>query len=248
MTGICCLSILSGKAESRVVAHRGYWQTEGSAQNSIRSLVKADSVGAYASEFDVWRTTDGVLFCNHDKKFKGVTIEEATSKVVEQIMLDNGEEIPTLRSMLTAAQKLPNLRLVLELKEHTDKAAEEEAVKECVKMIEEFGLTDRTDYITFSHEALRNFVKYAPQGTDIYYLTGDLTPEEIREIGATGIDYHINEFRNHPDWVARAHNLGLKVNVWTVDDPDDIRWCISQNIDLITTNNPTAARLLTTNP
>ena len=41
-------------APTKIVAHRGYWTAPGSAQNSIRSLVKADSVGADASEFDVY--------------------------------------------------------------------------------------------------------------------------------------------------------------------------------------------------
>lgn len=40
-------------AKPKVIAHRGYWNTEGASQNSIRSLVKADSIGCYASEFDV---------------------------------------------------------------------------------------------------------------------------------------------------------------------------------------------------
>ncbi|MCI6894358.1 MAG: glycerophosphodiester phosphodiesterase, partial [Bacteroidales bacterium] len=31
--GVCAYS------QSKVVAHRGYWKTEGSAQNSIRALV-----------------------------------------------------------------------------------------------------------------------------------------------------------------------------------------------------------------
>ena len=46
-------------AKPKVVAHRGYWKTEGSAQNSIRALVKADSVGCHSTEFDVWISADG---------------------------------------------------------------------------------------------------------------------------------------------------------------------------------------------
>lgn len=241
LAAVCCVSAATAGGRTRVVAHRGHWKAEGSAQNSRRSLAKADSVGAYGSEFDVWRTSDGVLFCNHDKKFKGVTIEEANSKVVRNIDLDNGENIPSLHSMLSVAKELPRLRLVLELKEHADKEAEAKAVRECVAMVKETGLAGRTDFITFSKEALRNFVKEAPKGSDIYYLTGNLSPEEVNEAGANGIDYHISEFRKNPDWVARAHALGMKVNVWTVDNPDDMRWCVEQGIDLITTNEPETA-------
>ena len=42
------LALFAGAASAQqVVAHRGYWTAPGSAQNSIRSLVKADSVGVY---------------------------------------------------------------------------------------------------------------------------------------------------------------------------------------------------------
>ena len=38
----------------QIVAHRGYHRAPGSAENSIRALVKADSIGAEWCEFDVW--------------------------------------------------------------------------------------------------------------------------------------------------------------------------------------------------
>ena len=44
---------VNAQERTKVIAHRGYWQTAGSAQNSIRALVKADSIGCYGSEFDV---------------------------------------------------------------------------------------------------------------------------------------------------------------------------------------------------
>ena len=43
------------KAKTGIIAHRGYWKTEGSAQNSIASLTKAQQLGIYGSEFDVNR-------------------------------------------------------------------------------------------------------------------------------------------------------------------------------------------------
>ena len=37
-------------AQSGVIAHRGFWKTDGSAQNSIAALLKADSVGCYGQQ------------------------------------------------------------------------------------------------------------------------------------------------------------------------------------------------------
>ena len=42
-----------------MIAHRGYWKTEGSAQNSISSLQNTHRIGVYGSEFDVHITRDG---------------------------------------------------------------------------------------------------------------------------------------------------------------------------------------------
>ena len=35
-----------------------------------------------------------------------------------------------------------------------------------------------------------------------------------------------------------AHDLGLTVNVWTVDEVEDMKWLIEQKVDFITTNEP----------
>ena len=56
------ISVASAQAQkSQVIAHRGYWKTAGSAQNSITALQKADSIHCYGSEFDVWLTKDNKL-------------------------------------------------------------------------------------------------------------------------------------------------------------------------------------------
>ena len=56
----------------KVIAHRGYWKTPSSAQNSLRALELADSIGVYGSEFDVWLTKDDVLIVNHDAVINGM--------------------------------------------------------------------------------------------------------------------------------------------------------------------------------
>ena len=62
------LSLAAVAQKPLVVAHRGYWKTgkdikmqtaTESAQNSIRSLCKADSIHCWGSEFDIWLTKDG---------------------------------------------------------------------------------------------------------------------------------------------------------------------------------------------
>lgn len=230
-------SMASYAAKPKVIAHRGYWKTEGSAQNSLRSLIKADSVGCYASEFDVWMTPDSVLVVNHDPTINGIMIQNTPSAEVLKQKLSNGENIPTLDSYLKTAQGLKT-RLVLELKTHDSRKQELAAAKKCVKMMKEYGLQDRCDYIVFSKDAFKELVKIAPKGAGVYFLNGDYIPKQVKFAKGTGIDYSLKVMKKHPEWVKGCHDLGLEVNVWTVDEPADMDWCIEQGVDYITTNDP----------
>lgn len=223
--------------KTQVIAHRGFWKTAGSAQNSIAALVKADSIGCYASEFDVWLTTDNQLVVNHDNTFKGVTMQDATAKVCTAVQLDNGEQLPTLQQYLEKARQLKT-RLILELKGHKTPEQETRAVEGIVKMIKDMGLENRTEYITFSQHATKEFIRLAPQSTPVYYLEGDIAPKELKEWGCAGPDYHFSVFKKHPEWIKESHGLGMKVNAWTVNDPKDMEWLIGQGVDFITTNEP----------
>lgn len=226
--------------KAKVVAHRGYWHADGSAQNSIRSLVKADSIDCWGSEFDVWMSKDGTLFVNHDPTIGDVEIQKSKAKVVARQRLPNGEPIPTLEQMLKAAVSLPRLQLVCELKPHADKKQEAKAVKKIIDMVAKYGLENRTTYITFSLEGMKELIKRAPAGTEVYYLNGELTPEQLKEMGAAGMDYNSSVVLKHRDWVDQCHQLGLKVNVWTVDDKHAalLDMLLDMDIDFITTNTP----------
>lgn len=224
-------------ASPKVIAHRGYWKTDGSAQNSIRSIVKADSIHCYASEFDVWMTADSVLVVNHDPEINGVHIESSPASRVLAERLANGEHVPTLESYLTTASKLPS-RIVCEMKRHDSRSHEKAAVKAILAMVKKYGLENKVDYITFSNDGFKNFIKYAPKGTGVYYLDGDYVPSQIKQMGGAGIDYALKVMKKHPEWIKECHDLGLLVNVWTVNSEGDMKWCIDHNVDFITTNEP----------
>jgi glycerophosphoryl diester phosphodiesterase len=220
-----------------VICHRGYWDAEGSAQNSIRSLVKADSIGAWGSEFDVWMTRDGKLVVNHDETFGGITIETAKWKQLKDLRLENGEPLPLLESMLNCGKQLTT-RLIVEMKPHTDKQQEKEAARKIVKMVKKLKLQDRVEYITFSYAGMLELKRLAPAGTPVYYLNGELPPRQLKPLGMAGIDYNIGVMRANPEWIDEAHSLGMKVNVWTVNSERDMDWCINYGVDFITTNAP----------
>ena len=47
-----------------------------------------------------------------------------------------------------------------------------------------------------------------------------------------------------PGFIRKAHNTGLKVHAWTVDDPDDMKRAIANGVDGIITNLPTRLRAI----
>lgn len=226
-------------AQPKVISHRGYWTAPNSAQNSLASFTKADSVGVFGSEIDVWLTADDKLIVNHDRVYKGtdINMEKSTLKEITSIVLPNGENIPTLDAYLRLVAAKPNTRLILEMKSLSDLKREDLAAEKIVKALRKYNLLDRTDIIAFSINACLAFKKLMPDGR-IFYLNGDLAPRSIKKLGLTGIDYSMSVLRKNPKWVEQAHKEGLEVNVWTVDTEEDMRYFIDLGVDYITTDYP----------
>ncbi|MBQ3027273.1 MAG: glycerophosphodiester phosphodiesterase, partial [Alistipes sp.] len=60
----------------------------------------------------------------------------------------------------------------------------------------------------------------------------------VKAMGCTGIDYNIRALKKNKKWIKQAKKLGLTVNVWTVNKESDIRWCIQNGVDIITSDDP----------
>ncbi len=220
-------------AQVRIVAHRGYWQKEGSAQNSLAALRYAGEAGVYGSEFDVCLTKDGVAVVNHDPSINGKIISNSTYNMLKNERLDNGEYIPTLESYLEEGAKWENLRLVMELKPQPTEEMENLLVDLAVAMVDSFQLATRVDYISFSQNICKRLAKKAP-GSMIEYLASDLAPDEVKSWGVNGIDYHFIAFEKKPELIATAHRLGMLVNVWTVNSREKREELEKQGVDMIT--------------
>ncbi len=107
------------KSKPGVVAHRGYYATEGAAQNSLAALKNAQNLNLYGSETDVWLTTDGHLMLNHDQDYQGVVIQNSTYDQVKNLTLSNGEKMPQLQDFLKQlTDKSKTTKLFIEVKDH----------------------------------------------------------------------------------------------------------------------------------
>lgn len=226
-------------AQTKVIAHRGHWDVEGSAPNSVSALKNTHSIKAYGSEFDVHVTKDNIAVINHDDTIRGLSIEESTYDQLKDIQLGNGEKLPTLEQYLIEGKKNKGTQLILELKPHKSKETEDRAVRVITELVKKYKAEKITEYISFSMNICTGLVKEMP-GAEIAYLRGDVAPKELKELGLTGLDYHFKIMEQHPEWIKEAHDLGLSVNVWTINDPAIMQNFVKQGADFITTDDPVA--------
>ena len=226
---------------TQIVAHRGMWKEN--AQNSIASLKAAQEFGCWGSEFDVHVTADDVAIVNHDGIIGETKIQTSPLEEVRQHTLKNGEHVSTLEEYLKQGFKSSNCMLVMEIKPHYNREREDVAVAKCLEGLREQNLLDpsRVAFISFSYYICQELVRLCP-GFTVQYLEGDKTPAEVNADGINGIDYHYSYFQKHPECVKEAHDLGMSVNVWTVDKADVIREMIQLGVDQITTNDPILTR------
>lgn len=237
------LPLVAKDRASQIIAHRGYWKVDGSAQNSISSLKNTYRIGVYGSEFDVHITRDDSVVVFHDDDIEGIKIENAKYADIKDKRLANGEKIPTLREYVAAAKNLGGMKLILEIKEHILKSDEDRCIDSTLNIIHEANLESRVEYISFSRHACDYLVSHVP-GVKVSYLKGDMTPQEVKQAGYTGIDYADKVFELNPSWLSDAKKLGLTTNVWTVNDLKKIKKFLTLGVDYVTTNEPEKAKNL----
>ncbi len=224
-------------AQTRIVAHRGFWDCDGSAQNSLAALSHAQEAGFFGSELDILVTADGIAVVHHDNEIDGLQIEDTPYHKIKDIKIKNGETLPTLEEYLKQAQSGNPIKLILEIKPHRTLNHENCAVLIVTGLVEKYRMRKQVEYISFSLNVCREIKKADPKAK-VSYLAGNLSPEDVKRAGLDGLDYHYTLFEQHPDWIARAHKLGLTVNAWTVNRAEDMRTLIKEGADYITTDKP----------
>ena len=239
-------AVVSCAPKVAVTAHRGFWNCEeaGFAENSIKALEMAQKNHFWGSEFDVHMTSDLVVVVHHDDRIQGKKIHTHDFADFKDYRLKNGEKLPTLDEYLTQGEKGGTV-LVFELKPQIDKAHEDYMVDKSVEALKAHGLYDpkKVIFISFSRNICERIAALCPGFTN-QYLEKNMTPDEVMAKGINGIDYHYSAFNEHPEWVGQAHANKMSVNVWTVDDKEQMKKMIDLGVDCITTNQPLTVREL----
>lgn len=165
-------------------------------------------------------------------------------------VVESGErsKLLTLRRLMrVVADSDRPVRLAIETKHPTRYGGFVE--RTLASLLEEFGWTEvepdgtaRVRVMSFSLLALRRMRVLAPRVPLVLLL--EWMPPPMREgalprgVGTVGISVPI--LRAHPEYVAKVHNRGRAVHVWTVDEAADIERCLEAGVDAIITNRPRA--------
>jgi glycerophosphoryl diester phosphodiesterase len=239
----------------RVIGHRGALAL--APENTMAAFAVAERCGVDAIEFDVHLTADGAPVVIHDETLERTTNGSGAvaSRTLAQVQaLDAGssfgpafagERVPALAEVLTWAAPR-RLGLVLELKQPapgTGRSRDEALPRIVVELVREYGLVERTLFISFDHPSLAHVLTVEPAArvgllTDGPTLIDPLAA--VRAIPAAG-GLHVRW-----PWISRelcdaAHQRGMHVHGWGLRGPiprDVVRRLAAFGVDSLSADAP----------
>ncbi len=242
--------VVGCRSSVEIIAHRGasYLAPE----NTMASVLLGWEKGADV-EVDVYLSKDGRIVVIHDSTTKrtsgGVDLKVSETDSQELRKLDvgsfkapqfAGERIPYLEEVIATIP--PGRKLYIEIK------CKKEILPALRQMIEGSGRKSRIVIICFDLDVATESKKmidvptYWLKGTDKIKDTEQWIPHDpnlaqtAKARGLDGIDVHYAGVTE--EFVRGVRAAGLKLYVWTVDDPDEAARLVALGVDGITTNRP----------
>ena len=242
-----------------VIAHQGgdeLWPG-----NTMYAFEYATELGVDVLEMDLHITKDGVLVISHDETVDRTTdgtgdIEKMTLEEIKALDAgydwspDNGDtfpyrgqgiSIPTLEEVFLA---FPEYRMTIEIKK-----TERLMAQPFCDLIREYDMQDKILVASFHDERMEEFRQVCPevatssarQETTIFVVLSKVflgrlyspdfyalqVPEESSDITVMTAQF-----------VRAAHERNLKVEPWTINDPEQMRQYIDWGVDGIITDRP----------
>ena len=213
-----------------VFAHRGC--TEGFTENTIDAFAEARRLGADGVELDVRLTADGALAVHHDAEIPGL------GPVAELVVGDLPAHVPLLADVLAVCE---GMVVNVEIKNAPQDPGWDpgEAVAALTAAaIEEAGWTNRVLVSSFQVATLLA-VEVADGRLALGALWGFAAEVDsaLADAAASGFGA-VHPFLASVDGelVEKAHAMGLAVNVWTVNAPEDLRAMVDLGVDTVITD------------
>ncbi len=231
-------------------AHRG--ASAYRPENTLAAFELAIEMGADAIELDVHFSKDGEVVVAHDERLDRVSdgtglINDYTLAELKKFNFNKlfpeqeFAEIPTLREVY-ALIKPSSLRVNCEFK--TTLLLYPGLVEATIKIAREFQMTERVMYSSFNHYSLLEVKQYEPTAEiGLLYELGMVDPWVYANYCHAEYIHPIYlVIAALPETVAKCHENGVKVNVWTPDDPKMIGLLFQAGVDGVITNKPDVAK------
>lgn len=233
---------------TKIFAHRG---ASGYApENTLEAFALAMEMGADGIELDVQLTKDGEVVVIHDEVIDRVSngkglVKDYTLVQLRRFSFDNHMEgyenisIPTLKEVLELV-KASKMEVNIELKTGIYwYLGLEEKVLEIVKNCE---MHKRVIYSSFNHYSVQK-IKELDQKAETAYLYSDVILNVENYAKGTGVcGLHLAVYHlKMADFMERYKESGCKIRVWTVNDAQDMRLFIQNELEAVITNYPDEA-------
>lgn len=231
----------------RVCAHRGFSVI--APENSMPAYGAAIALGAEEIELDLWPTVDGEIVSCHDRNLDRVSTGTGliTDKTLNELMeydfgVKFGEKFKGLRILKFedilrkfAGQVIMNIHV--KPMSFTEPYPEE-IMHKIVALIRKYNCEKYVYFMLETDMQIQQFKKYAP---DIPVCVGHLREkpwaivERAIEFGCEKVQLFKPYFNQ--EMVDKAHEHGIKCNVFWSDDPEETKKFLAMGIDTILTND-----------
>jgi glycerophosphoryl diester phosphodiesterase len=217
---------------AKIMGHRGAPADE--PENTLGSFRRALAVGVAAVELDVQLTKDGRLAVIHDETLDRTTngrgpVRDFTLAELKKLDAGRGEPIPSLEEVFDLVQGKADL--VVELKQP-------EAAVALLDFFQKRRVFEGTTVVSFWHPAVKALKQAEPRlNTGVLMVGCPADPVGLAraaDAGALILQYAYVT----PELVAAAHNHGLLVYVWNIDDTKTLKPYLTMNLDGIGSNRP----------
>jgi glycerophosphoryl diester phosphodiesterase len=215
-----------------VIAHRG--ASRARPENTIEAFRLARELGADIVELDVRLTADGRLAVHHDAAVPPAGAISALR------MAELPPHVPELAAALEACE---GMSVNVEIKNVPGEPGFDPDAVIADRVAEVVEATIGADRVLVSSFHLATVDRARERGLATAWLVVE-PPNGVVDLllrhghGAL----HPWDGAVNAELVARCHDAGLTVNVWTVDDPDRMRELAGYDVDGICTNVPDIAR------
>lgn len=233
-------------------AHRGFSKI--APENTIVAMKAAMDIGADAIEIDIRKTKDNIVIVSHDDKINRCSDGEG---IISELTLNELEKydfgyqkafgdkykdvkIPTFEEVLVLLEKNKNWNGFLNIEFKTA----DDTVDKAICIIKKHKLENRTMFCSFHYEALVKAKSLAGQ-IKCGFLNSEVDchiANNFSDLKKYGIEYlhpHYAKVTKEIVDVYAESKVGL--NVWTVDNIDDINYQLEIGVNSIITNTPDLA-------